>query len=165
MAPDIKSLSVDELKTVIHNHEEKGKTRELRYLEAIAELDSRQSPGLDLHTTVHALIDAAQKQNFISYGDLAEANGSDWQKVRRLMPKHLDSVLSYCHQRELPYLTAIVVSKPNLQTGKFDADNLKGFIKCMRRLKLVIVDEEKFAKEEQGRVFKWGRLQSEQTKS
>lgn len=157
MAVDPKSLSEEQLKNVIANHERQGKTKDALYMEAVAELDSRQSPGLHLKTTVNALVQAARKQEFINYGDVAAANGSDWQKVRRLMPKHLDNVLSYCHQRGLPYLTAIVVSKPNLQTGTFDPENLKGFINGLHRLGLLVADHEKFAKEEQMRVFEWGR--------
>jgi len=157
MAIDVKALSIEQLKSLVANHEKNNATRSSLYSDAVAELDRRQSPGLDLQTTVNTLVHTARKQQFISYGDVAAANGSDWQKVRRLMPKHLDNVLSYCHQRGLPYLTAIVVSKPNLETGKFDPENLKGFIHGVQRLGLTIADFEKFAEEEQLRVFEWGR--------
>lgn len=118
-----------------------------------------------MQVTINTLIQAARKQDFISYGEVAAANGADWQKVRRLMPKHLDNVLLYCHQRGLPYLTAIVVSKPHLLTGKFDPENLKGFINGLQLLGLNIADHERFAREEQLRVFDWGRSQLDETAS
>jgi hypothetical protein len=59
----------------------------------------------------------------------------------------------------LPYLTAIVVSKPHLRTGKFDPENLKGFINGLQLLGMSIADHEKFAREEQRRVFDWARSQ------
>ncbi len=37
---------------------------------------------LDLQTTYSSILDAARKRRFISYGDLARANGVAWQKVR-----------------------------------------------------------------------------------
>jgi len=157
MSFDLKSLTADQLKSLIANYERKGETKSQTYVEAVSVLDSKVSPGLDLKTTVKILVEAAKTPRFISYGEVAEANSSNWQQVRRLMPTHLDNVLSYCHQRHLPYLTAIVVSKPNLTTGRFDPENLRGFVNGLRRLGLSVTNPEEFAQAEQTRVFNWAK--------
>jgi 5-methylcytosine-specific restriction enzyme B len=157
MPIDLDTLSVDQLKNLISNYESEGRTDSAVYQDAISLLDKKVSRGLDLRTTVKTLVAAARNRKFISYGDVAIANGSDWSKVRRLMPIHLDNVLSYCHQRRLPYLTAIVVSKPNLDTGRFDPENLKGFTNGLRRLGLKVTDQEEYARAEQNRVFDWAQ--------
>ena len=43
------------------------------------------SDVLDLQTTYKTILEAARDGRFISYGDLAQANGAKWQKVRRAM--------------------------------------------------------------------------------
>jgi hypothetical protein len=57
-------------------------------------------------------------------------------------------------------LSAIVVNKPNVETGKMEPDTLKGFIGAARELGYPITDEQAFLKEQQARVFAWARRES-----
>ena len=54
-------------------------------------------------------------------------------------------------------LSAIVVNKPNVETGKMEPDTLKGFIGAARELGYPITDEQTFLREQQARVFAWAR--------
>jgi len=51
--------------------------------------------------------------------------------------------------------SAIVVNKPNIDTGKMERDALRGFIAAARELDYAITDEQTFLREQQGRVFAW----------
>lgn len=50
--------------------------------------------NLDLQTTYQTILNAARQRKFISYGDLAKANGFKWQKVRREMNRHLGELIT-----------------------------------------------------------------------
>lgn len=160
MAIDVANLSDSELRQLISNHDAKGATSAPRCVEAQAELDRRGNKGLDVKTTVTALTQAATQGRFVSYKEVADANGANWKKVHYPMAKHLDEVLAYCHRNKLPYLTAIVVPKPNVKTGKQNTETLRGFIACIERLGVSITGEDDFMYAEQQRVFDWGRSQS-----
>ncbi len=54
-------------------------------------------------------------------------------------------------------LSAIVVNKPNVATGKMDPETLDGFIKAARQLGHIVTDEEAFLKEQQKLVFRWAQ--------
>ncbi len=56
-------------------------------------------------------------------------------------------------------LSAIVVNKQNVNTGKMEAETLKGFIDAARALGYLINDEKCFLKEQQQCVFEWAREQ------
>ena len=158
---DVTTLTDEQLSTLIGNHRVKNATAAPLYVEAVAEQHKRGSLGLDLETTVKALAQAARQRRFMSYKDVADANGATWNKVRFRMNKHLDDVLYYCHQTKLPFLTAIVVPKPNIKTGKQDAETLKGFVAGIERLGVAVTMEEDFMDQEQKRVFDWGGKQTE----
>jgi hypothetical protein len=59
--------------------------------------------------------------------------------------------------KEQLLLSAIVVNKPNVETGKMEPDTLKGFIGAARELGYPIADEQAFPKEQQARVFAWAQ--------
>ena len=161
MAIEVTSLTDEQLSTLIENHRAKSKTTLPLYHDAMAEQQKRGSAGLILETTVKALVHAARQRRFISYKDVATANGAIFNKVRFRMNKHLDDVLYYCHQTKIPFLTAIVVPKPNLVSGKQDADTLKGFVAGIERLGLPVTAEEDFLRQEQRRVFDWASKQAD----
>jgi hypothetical protein len=54
-------------------------------------------------------------------------------------------------------LSAVVVNKPNVDSGKMEPETLKGFIAAARELGYSILDDEAFLKEQQDKVFSWGR--------
>ena len=72
------------------------------------------------------------------------------------MGPHLDSLLEYCHLNDLPLLSAIVVNKPNLNSGELEPDSLKGFIAGVKSLGISVVDENAFLRDAQAKVFEWG---------
>ncbi len=156
---EIANLDDHQLQNLINNHEVKRETRAPLYFQAVAELDRRTSHGLSIQKTVNYLKGAARENRFVTYGSVAEANSMNWSTVRRPMSKHLGNVLSYCHGNSIPYLTAIVVSQPNIESGKFDESNLKGFTDGLLRLGVAIAEEnrERFVEEEQRKVFIWAR--------
>jgi hypothetical protein len=59
---------------------------------------------------------------------LADASGADWGRVHYEIGGHLWRLVDYAHQKKLPMLSAIVVNKPNVATGRMEPDTLKGFI-------------------------------------
>ena len=161
MAIEVTKLTDEQLSALIENHRVKGVTSAPLFHDAMIEQQRRGSLGLDLQTTVSALAQTARQRRFMSYKDVADANGATWNKVRFRMNKHLDDVLYYCHRNNLPFLTAIVVPKPNVKTGKQDDETLQGFIAGIERLGVAVTSADKFMEEEQQRVFDWGRRQTE----
>lgn len=53
-------------------------------------------------------------------------------------------------------LNAVVVNKPNVESGKMEMETLMGFVSAARELGYPIRDEEAFfLREQQARVFEW----------
>lgn len=57
-------------------------------------------------------------------------------------------------------LSAIVVNKPNVDSGRMELKTLKGSIGAARQLGYVITSEEAFLREQQARVFAWAQNES-----
>src|SRR5260370_41265962 len=74
----------------------------------------------------------AREARFLSYRELADANGADWSQVRYAIGGHLWKLAEYGHLKERLLLSAIVVNKPNVETGEMDPDTLKGFVGAAR---------------------------------
>jgi hypothetical protein len=128
-------------------------------LEAIAEDDRRRGKGLSFSKSIDVIRKAAAEGRFISYKELAEESGADWNQVRYLLGKHLWSLVEYAHGMGWPMLSAIVVNKQNVSSGAMESETLKGFIAAAKELfpPFVITDEKAFLREQQRRVFEWGR--------
>ena len=95
------------------------------------------------------------------YRELADANGADWSQVRYAIGGHLWKLAEYGHLKERLLLSAIVVNKPNVETGKMEPDTLlKGLYRRRARTRLPDSDEQAFLKEQQARVFAWARRES-----
>ena len=110
---------------------------------------------LDLQTTYRAILDAARKSQFISYGDLARANGAKWDEVRFKMNQHLGDLMELAAERDWPLLSSIVVSQGKVDTGTLDGAAQKGFVGAARDLGFDIPDPEAFVKEQQRKIFEW----------
>lgn len=130
------------------------------YEEIRRELAGRSSGELSIDRSTAKILDSAKAGRFISYGELAEASGASWIKVRRQMPSHLWLVISKGHERNAPMLSAIVVNKPNLKTGDMEPETLKGFITAARDLGYSVTNEVAFLKDQQRRVFEWAQSAS-----
>lgn len=106
------------------------------------------------------MIDAAKTGRFISYGELAEANGVPRTKARHLMNGkhgHLDDLLAFCHANSMPLLTAIVVQKRKLNTGEMDDFTLAGFVEGVQRFGILVHDQIAFLEQSQAECFNWAQ--------
>lgn len=150
---DMPSLTIAQLRNVVENHERQRAFDRPDYVAALEELQNRQGPHLKIDTTVRSILSAAAERRFISYGDVAKANGCAWQTVRRQIPRHLDLVLGKAHARNAPLITAIVVNEVNRKTGELEDSSLAGFIAGAGRLGISVTDARGFLKEQQAATF------------
>ena len=158
---DLTKKTNSEIDIWIANHERKKETGSELYKDLIAERSLRHGRGLSIDVSIEAMKKAAREQRYISYGELAEANGINWSKARHLMNGkhgHLDSLLAHCHSHSLPLFTAIVVQKGKLGTGLMDDFTLAGFIEGVERLGRVVIDARKYLSECQEQCFSWGKV-------
>lgn len=153
---DLSKKSNDEIDNWIANHERLGKTTTELYSSLIAERNRRHGHGLTIEKSMRALVAAAKRREFISYGELAEANGIAWTQARHRMNGkhgHLDDLLAHCHSNSLPLLTAIVVQKGKVATGEMDDFTLDGFIEGVQRIGIRVTDATKFLEQAQSVCF------------
>ncbi len=163
---DLASKPDDEIDTWIANHERVKKIDSDLYRSLIVEKGRRHGRGLCIDVSIHAMTQAAKNGRFISYGELAEANGIEWTKARHTMNGkhgHLDNLLAYCASNGLPLLTAIVVQKGKLASGNMDDFTLAGFVEGAERIGRKVVDPEKFLSQCQDECFAWAKYQQTQT--
>lgn len=155
MAIDVTKLTDPQLNNLIENHRRRAATSEPVYVAALAESARRRGGGLDFETTKRAILAVAKERRFLSYLDIANASGVAWNKVHRNVGRHLDELLEWCHRSGLPLLTAIVVNKPNVATGRLEDSALRGFVEGARRIGYHVLDDRDFLTEQQERVFQW----------
>ena len=113
--------------------------------------------NLDIQTTYRAIIDAARGGSFISYGDLAKANGAEWPKVRHKLYDLLGELVKLAAERKWPIPSAIVVNQRNLETGTFEHTGMRGFIKAAKEYGFDVQDPQAFIEEQQYAVFDWAK--------
>ena len=112
---------------------------------------------LDLNKTYRTILDAARRQRFISYGDLAKANDAEWRKVRYKMNVHLGQLVEFAVANDWPLLSAIVVNKNDTKSGDLKGQALKGFIDFAKKLGFDTGDQTSFVKQQQQEIFKWAQ--------
>lgn len=120
------------------------------------------SDQLDLRRTYRAILDAARDKRFISYGDLAKANGTDWQKVRYEMNRHLGKLVKIAAERDWPMPCAIVVPKDNIKTGTLDGRARDGFINAAKEFGFDVSNPAVFVEEQQQAMFAWAETASDE---
>ena len=157
MSTDVARLSDQQLKNLIDNHRRKGATGSEVYIAALAEQARRTGRGLNFEKSFDVIRRAAAEGRFVSYKELADASGADWQKVHYAIGNHLFSLVEYAHRMGWPMLSAIVVNKQNIDTGEMEPDTLKGFIGAAGELGLPVTDEAELLRKQQCRVFEWAR--------
>ena len=99
-----------EIEQWIRNHERLGKTDSELFKQLLEERARRAAKVLNPETSLGFLIRAAKERRFVTYGELASANGVAWNDARHRMNGtggHLDNLLDLCHSRGLPLLTSI----------------------------------------------------------
>lgn len=70
---------------------------------------------------------------------------------------HLWNLVEYDYRKGWPMLSAIVVNKPNVESGRMEPETLKGFVEAARALGYPVTDEEVFLREQQRLVFEWAQ--------
>lgn len=155
----VTELDDAQLRNLVGNYQRLGKTGEPAYLAALKELARRTGAGLDFDKTFRAVLKAAKEHRFLSYKELADESGVEWDKVCRAMNLHLGDLIEYAHRRGWPLLSAIIVNKQNLTTGHMEPSTLRGFVEAARHLNFVVADEEQFLRAKQEKVFEWASEQ------
>lgn len=146
-----------ELDTLVENYRRKGATSAPRYAEIVAELHRRDAGPLDLATTIRFLHGAASQGRYVSYSQVAEANGRDWNDVRYPMNTHLWVLVDFARRAGWPMLSALIVNKANVETGDMDDATLKGFVAAARSLGHALNDDRGFLAAQQEGCMAWGK--------
>lgn len=158
MPANPKEMTTERLRIFIDNHRRSAKIKEPLCIEAMNELDQRLSQGLKFQTSFRIIRAAAKEGRFICYKDLADASGVDWGAAHYAINDHLWRLVEFAALKGWPMLSAVVVNKPNVDSGRMKPDTLKGFIQAARELGHDdIVDEEAFLRDQQKRVFDWAQ--------
>jgi hypothetical protein len=157
MPINVASLTKAEIENLIENHRRQGATDADLYVEALDELEKRKGNRLEFGKSLPIILDAAKARRFLSYKELADASGADWNQVHYAIGDHLWKLVEYAHRRKWPLLSAIVVNKSNVETGKMEPETLKGFIAAARELNIAVTDGEQFLAEQQKQVFEWAK--------
>jgi hypothetical protein len=157
MPIDVAKLSEIELENLMENHRQKGATHLPAYVAAMRKLERRKGKGLDFEKSYRLILQAAKEERFLSIRSWLTAAKQKWEMVHYSLGAHLWKLVEYAHLKGWPMLSAIVVNKPNVATGKMESDTLKGFIGAARQLGYQVTDEEAFLKEQQSRVFDWAK--------
>ena len=118
MPINVETLSVGQLENLIENHGKQRATDAPMYLDALRELEKRKGKGLDFDKSLSIILKAAKERRFLSYKELADASGADWGQVHYAIGPHLWKLVEYADRKGWPLLSAIVVNKPNVDTGK-----------------------------------------------
>jgi hypothetical protein len=151
----IEALPTDQLNNLVANHRRQRATNTPLYLDALRELEKRKGKGLDFDRSLSIILQAAREGRFLSYKELADFSRVDWGQAHRAIPGHLWKLVEYSHLRHGILLSAIVVNKPNIATGKLEPQALRGFIEAARLLDYPIIDEQTSLREQQARLFEW----------
>ncbi len=115
--------------------------------------DASRAARLNIETTIAFLQARALKGETATYMEVANANGfpnSEWPRVHRSMTPHLYAVGHECQTRELPMLTALVVTQ---MTG----EPSNGLDKLAAELGMIVGDRERFIAQKQEEAFEWAR--------
>ncbi|MFT8243947.1 hypothetical protein [Roseomonas sp. BN140053] len=167
MAVDWAGKKPEELRQILANCKARGMMEAPFCIAAQEELDRRAGSAatLDPERTRAALLDAAKRERFLSYRDVAEASGLEWNgRIFVGMPDHLAGICIRAHRQGLPLLSAIVVKMEEVPTGELSGPALDGFLKLADRLGLPIgatpAEHRRFLRDEQRKVFTWAKSAS-----
>ncbi|MER9465389.1 AAA family ATPase [Mesorhizobium sp. M0482] len=113
--------------------------------------------SLDINKSYKAILDGARQSRFVTYGEVAAASGVEWKKARRPLPLQLDQLVYISHERGWPLISAIVVSKENVESGRLEGESLAGFMAAVAKVGLTVDDAQAFLHEQQQAVFEWSK--------
>ena len=112
-------------------------------------------PVLRFEETYAAILAAARKRKFVTYGELAAASGVPWKQAWRPIAGHLDRFTEFTYQRDCPLLSSIVVNQANSDSGAIEGEQLEGLLKAAAMVDLSATNPQTFVREQQERVFTW----------
>lgn len=158
---DVTKLDDRGLKNLIDNHRRLRRTNEPVYDAAAREWNARHGGGLDLEASIAYLRQAARDRRFVSYGELAQANGASWDKVRYPMNDHLWALVEHANHHGWPMLSAMIVNKNHRERGEMEPETLAGFVAAAKALGHPVIEPLAFLKAQQELCFAWGRAASE----
>lgn len=158
-APDLSGKSKAELDNLLANYRKRGQTASPVFLDALAMRETMYAGTLSFEQSMTAIREAARERRYLSYEDLAAASGSTIQKARMQLPAHLARLLEYAMRSGWPLVTAIVVTKPNVETGAMEGASLEGFLKAAALHGHAVETEqsEGFVREQQQKTFAWAQ--------
>lgn len=127
-----------------------------------AELRALAAPVLCPMRTRALILAAARVRRRLSYGEVAAASFLAWPEARRRMDAHLQGVCAASLRAGGPLLSAIVVNRGGIATGRMEARALAGFTTMARRLGVAVgTDPAEFLAREQARVFEWASTEQD----
>lgn len=110
---------------------------------------------LDLDTTYRAIVQSARRRAFITYGEIAAANGVVWNTVRSGVPAQLYELMQVCRRAGWPFLPVIVVNARGREEGALTPESRDKLVRVARELGVRVEDPDAFVRAEQERVFDW----------
>jgi hypothetical protein len=155
------NLNDAQLQNTIDNYRRWNMTHVLLFADMPAEQEMRRGKELTFATSLALVQQASKDRRFICCKDLADGSGADWSKVHYQIGGHLFRLDEYSYLRHGIMISAIVVPKEHIATGKMTPSMIKGFayavehllpkdeINCFHR------DPEAFYREQQPKVFDW----------
>ena len=118
--------------------------------------------SLDINKTYRAILLGAREGRFVQYGELATASDVEWKKARHPLPHQLGQLVSIANNRGWPLLSAIVVTKENIDSGTLDGASLKGFLAAAKVVGFEVDKPESFYRSQQAAVFEWAKIAPDQ---
>jgi hypothetical protein len=158
---EIKNLTNAQLENMIANYRRLEQTNSPTFRALLEEHNSRFGNGLEIGKTVQFIRQRAARRRFLSYGEIAELHGVDWSSVRYQMPSHLWDVIRWGRSMGFPLLSAVIVNKKHLDTGRMEPDTLKGFVNAARELGYTVTEPLRFLAEQQEKCFDWASQKAE----
>lgn len=78
-------------------------------------------------------------------------------KVRRQIPQQLGQLVTIAHERGWPLLSAILVNKEDLDSGRIEGTARDGFLGAARMVGIQVGDPDAFIRDQQKEVFAWAK--------
>jgi hypothetical protein len=128
------NLSNEQLKNIIKNYIDHKMTGAPLFTDLLAEQERRKGSGLTFEKSLEVALQAAKEQHFICCKDIADANGAEWNKVHYKVNEHLLHLNEYCYLRYGIMISAIIVHKEDVATGKMAPSMIKGFTYAVEHL-------------------------------
>ena len=123
-AEAIAKLNDAQLRELITNHVRLDATDRPSYQLAHEEMRRRNAGMLDPEKIITALVEAAKNRRTISYGELVDACGADWNQARFNLNNELAYVNDLGHKRYAVFLSTICTNK----AGQVEESAVNGFL-------------------------------------